>query len=312
MKNITTLFFATISFVFLTSMIWYNSLAKKTNTLAQDNGKIKIMLMGTYHFNNPAADEYNSTADDYLSEKRQRELRHVNNLLREFNPDKVFLECFSDEQAWYDSLYQLGAAFDPSVLKNNFGRNEIFQIGFKLAQQLDHESIQCVDARGFWFGSSANTIAKKHQPSSYAKHNEMMENRIKTSNGFIKSHPIIDHLILENEPDKILAGHQPYISYRANVIDPEAKEKRIGSMQEDDEIGQYFSIGVDNKYIGAELVAEWYKRNIIIFAKVIEQLDPKDKRLFLLFGSGHIRILRHLFKDHPDFEIVEVSEYLHT
>jgi hypothetical protein len=65
------------------------------------------MLLGVYHFNNPGKDSYNTEVDDYWSDKRQKEIKEVVDLLEEFKPTKILVELSPNEQSKIDSLYNL-------------------------------------------------------------------------------------------------------------------------------------------------------------------------------------------------------------
>ena len=51
--------------------------------------KPTVMILGTYHMDNPGADAVNFEADDVLSTKRQRELQHLIEQLARFNPTQI-------------------------------------------------------------------------------------------------------------------------------------------------------------------------------------------------------------------------------
>ncbi|WP_394366428.1 DUF5694 domain-containing protein [Chryseobacterium viscerum] len=43
---------------------------------------------------------------------------------------------------------------------------------------------------------------------------------------------------------------------------------------------------------------------------MITQVNANDKYVILLFGQGHIPILKHLLQNNDDFEVVEVNSVL--
>lgn len=115
---------------------------------AQDSNK--VMLLGVYHFDNPGQDNFNSEVGDYFSETRQKEISEVVEKMKIFKPTKIFVEANPNKQFKYDSLYR---AFQTGNLKLEDlpgGRNEIYQLGFKLAKQLNHTKVYAVDAEGYW------------------------------------------------------------------------------------------------------------------------------------------------------------------
>jgi hypothetical protein len=72
----------------------------------------------------------------------------------------------------------------------------------------------------------------------------------------------------------------------------------------------YTKIGAGENYIGVEAVSDWYLRNLAIYSNVITQINSKDKYVILIFGQGHIPILKHLLQNNDDFEVVDVNSAL--
>lgn len=69
-------------------------------------------------------------------------------------------------------------------------------------------------------------------------------------------------------------------------------------------------IGFTEHHIGADMVAQWYKRNLRIYANVSHEVEGNDDRVVLMMGQAHIWTLRQFFRDNPDFEVVPVSSVL--
>ena len=72
----------------------------------------------------------------------------------------------------------------------------------------------------------------------------------------------------------------------------------------------YYDYDDDDTLIGAELTADWYRRNIMIYTKMINQLDYEEDAIFLIIGGDHVPIIRNLFRDNPLFEVVHPSKWL--
>lgn len=53
----------------------------------------KILILGTYHLDNPGRDSVNVRVDDVLAEKRQREIAFVLDRLANFKPTKIAIEA---------------------------------------------------------------------------------------------------------------------------------------------------------------------------------------------------------------------------
>ncbi|PKP32707.1 MAG: hypothetical protein CVU00_11465, partial [Bacteroidetes bacterium HGW-Bacteroidetes-17] len=104
--------------------------------------KSKIMILGTFHFNDGGNDAYKPKFSmDINSEKKQQEVQELVQVLVKFNPTKVAIESMPDRQTFHDSLYS-------EFLNNRYklGRNEIFQVSYRLAKLMNHSKLYSIDA----------------------------------------------------------------------------------------------------------------------------------------------------------------------
>src|SRR5687768_17550109 len=109
---------------------------------AQQSARPEILVLGTYHMANPGRDMYNTQADDVLLAKRQQEIAQLVEVLKRFRPTKVAIEAAvgSPRVAREYADYLAG--------KYTLTRNEIDQIGFRLAKDLGHKAVYAVDVDG--------------------------------------------------------------------------------------------------------------------------------------------------------------------
>ncbi|MEQ9317130.1 MAG: DUF5694 domain-containing protein, partial [Henriciella sp.] len=103
---------------------------------------IEIMVLGTYHMGNPGLDVVNAEADDVTTDIRQAELEALAGRLAGFAPDIIAIERVLDADDLSVAAFE---AFTPDMLKTN--RNEIVQIGYRLANKLGHEAVYGVDVQ---------------------------------------------------------------------------------------------------------------------------------------------------------------------
>lgn len=99
----------------------------------------QVLLIGTFHYNNPGANMAKTKSFDILSPEAQRELDNIVAKIGAFNPTQIFVEWEYDEQSDIDSLYQLyreGTHFDNPDLSDFYRKNEIFQLAFRAAKSL--------------------------------------------------------------------------------------------------------------------------------------------------------------------------------
>ncbi|KMQ59486.1 hypothetical protein ACM46_20575 [Chryseobacterium angstadtii] len=244
--------------------------------------KTKILLIGTIHFETPHLDKYELKTDDFLAPKRQKELEELTEILKRTNADKVMIEKPLKQQKQIDSLYN---AYSQNKYKLTVSERE--QIGFRLAKKLNLKHINCVD---IFYGMKRDSLVSA---TAKEKNQEYILNEL---GGIAKNFlGEIDRVTKQNSITEILK----YINTK------ELLQKNLSIY-----LKYYAKIGAGENYIGAEAVSEWYLRNLAIYSNIITQIDPKDKYIVLLFGQGHIPILKHLLQNNDDFEVVEVSSVL--
>jgi hypothetical protein len=255
--------------------------------------KADVLLLGTFHFDDPGLDDYKPRfAWDPLEARHQGEIAEVVELLAAFRPTRVALEWPISRQAELDSAY---GAFRSG--RAALGTNEREQLGFRLAHVLGHERVYAVDAGG----RSYDPDMKQEQ---YDRHvarlldgadgrllarQQDLENRFRAvaeSDDSLKTTmPLRDYLLRENDHDRLLAGHGQYL---------------IGS----------FYLGRDDDYFGPDMRTRWYNRNLRIFHNLQRITALPEERIIVIIGSGHVPILRHSVEASPEYRLVEVRDYL--
>lgn len=256
-----------------------------SNLFAQnpDDRQSNVMILGSHHMHNPGADVVNVEADDVLAPKRQKELKAVVQMLKEFQPTMIALE--DKRFTKQDSLTQLHYQ---QYLKDSFEltRWEGHQIGFRLAKELGHSRIYNIDEPGnFPFGKMAKYAEENEQMAWINYTMEKLQSKIKGEEDDMDEVTISAMLYETNTPENLAKSHSIYVD---------------GSR-----------IGKGKDFPGANLLEEWYKRNIRIFSNLYKiTADKKEERILVIFGAGHAPILRDLVKSSTDFELVEPNDYL--
>ncbi len=254
---------------------------------AQDEEPIKVMFLGTTHLDNPGRDAINPEVPDVLTAQKQKELQEVRDALAEFNPNKVALEVQMKHQSAFDSLYQeFRKGQIDTFATGDFvsKRSEQYQIGFKLAKRLDHDHVYAVDHYIPMNMGKVMEFAKKHEP-------EFLEyfERYKTGQHFKKVDSLLQNgSLLElyqyiNTEQSVKKFHEPYV--------------------------RSLSLADDSSFVGADVTADYHRRNLRIFANLMKITEPGD-RIFIMFGAGHSPFIRPLLKDSPRIEFVDPMDYL--
>ncbi|MGH1517913.1 DUF5694 domain-containing protein [Chryseobacterium sp. JK1] len=244
--------------------------------------KTKIVLIGTIHFENPHTDQFELETDNFLSAKRQNELEDLTNRLSRTKASKVMIERSIDKQQSTDSLYSL-------YVKDRYKIpvSEREQIGFRLARKLKLNRVNCVDKFYGMTRDSLMAATAKENNQLYLLNDLQVHAKamIKDFDDKLKNGTITEVLQYINRPEELKRNLSIYLKYIAKV-------------------------GAGKNFVGAESVSEWYLRNLAIYSNIINQVEPSDKYVILIFGQGHIPILKHLLENNDNFEVVELKNVL--
>ena len=242
----------------------------------------QIFLMGTFHFRQSDIDFYTNDA--------QQQLRELNERLAKFKPDAVTIEAAAHAQDAIDTSYQkfsLDDLSDYEKMRNDtlgniniWGgtypiayNNESIQVGYRLGKTLDINKINAVDDDTIL--EDITEEAPERIKCVFDKHWEKM------NSGEHKT--LLDRLRHCNSDEWSYHNHQLYIVNNA--------------------------IGAGGSYAGANYAGQWYVRNLKIFAN-LQKLCENHKRIFSLYGCGHLYILRELINFCEDMELVDYRDYL--
>lgn len=273
-----------------------NKLTQKDNPISDPDlfigkHKAKVMVLGVFHFSNPGLDSYKPKYTfNILEKKRQEELEILLNKIALYKPTKILVEW---DRIKSDSItndrYQ-------KYINGNFSiddkSNEVYQIGFKIAKKMGNQRIYCSDASSDWFGVELDW--DNYDAEAYLKSKGQFEKSTRYdfqsfyewTDSLKTVQTLTEHLTLLNGNKNRLKDHQAYLT-------------------------DLILEGAGDNYVGADAVAKWYRRNLRIFANAYDFTDfDSEERLLLIYGSGHVWQLRQLFMDSPDFDYVEINEYL--
>jgi hypothetical protein len=240
--------------------------------------RAEVLMLGTYHMANPGHDIFNMQADDVLAPKRQTEITEVIEVLKRFQPTKIAVERDAgDTRLSKDYADYLAGRHDLT-------RNEIEQIGFRLAKELGHKTVCAVDADGDFPYQRLKNYAKasgrsKEFDAIYAEIGDM----VREQGAYLASHTVLETLLFMNSDEEVTR-----------------------------DVGFYFRqahIGEPYDWAGAELVSEWFRRNVRIFTNFVQLADTPNERILVIFGSGHLGWLRHDVASDPTLRLHKLAEF---
>lgn len=249
-------------------------------TLALDSAgpPAQVMILGVFHFHNPNADYARFEGIDVLSPQRQTEIEDVVRRLQAFAPTRIAVEKAPAEA---DSLAAQLARYRAGALE--LTANEVHQLGFRLADRLGHDEVYPVDQRLGMRMDDFMAYTREHEPEFMPRFDAYIGRIVELLDRLQREATVLENLRFMNEPDNVIRTHEPY-AVQATV-------------------------GAGDGYVGAGVVADWYERNLVIFAN-LARVARRGERVLFIVGAGHTPILRELVRAHPDMALVEAVDYL--
>jgi hypothetical protein len=265
--------------------IWRKRMFRKTllavllaavPSFASAASDVQVMIVGDFHMSNPGRDMHNAHADDMTAPKRQAEIKDVTDALAKFKPTLIAVEWPAEI---VDQRYPkyLDGTLKPST-------NEVVQLGFRLAKTAGLKSVAGIDVDGEFPYEPVETYAKAHGGSNIlTKANADIEKFVKEQSTKLASGSVGDVLRFLNEPALIKDGNA---FYRSTLW-----------------------IGNGTEQPGADLLTQWYRRNFLICANLVQRAKPGD-RVVVFYGSGHSFLLRQCVSEMPGYRLIEANDYL--
>ena len=237
----------------------------------------QVLIVGAYHMGNPGQDLVNVESDDVLSKKRQAEMAELVQLLARFEPTHIAVERTPARQEALDQDYAAYLRKGTSDV-----RNEIHQVAFPLADKSELDEIWAIDHR--------QDLAMT----------EVM--RFADAN-----HPKISRRLLEGMATAQEEGNELMKESVAEIF------RRLNSPEFDSSHGYYLlqaQVGTTEEPVGADMVADWYMRNLKIFANIARLAEEGDERIVVLIGAGHGTLLRRFVDEAPNLELASTTKFL--
>jgi len=237
----------------------------------------KIMVLGTYHF-----------TQEVLSDTNQPHLEYLIELLSKFAPTKVVVEWEPGRTEEANAAYQK-YLLQASFIENK--PNEVYQLGFRLAKKMKHDSIYLFDDQTEFIGSlegftfeGFDAYAKENDVGFYDKYIPEITKKFQANQEIFKAQNPLYQIMLRNSPKAQNFNIQRMHSYEMRV-------------------------GIQKSWVGPDWLGRFYRRNIRMAANVMKMNSPHD-RILIIVGDNHKWILDNLFESIPDFELVSSWDHL--
>lgn len=236
-----------------------------------------LMFIGAPHFANYNRDVNNNTVPDVMSTQRQAELARLAQALAAFKPTKIAVEVAASRQDKLDATYRAYRAGT-----HQLASDESEQLGMRLAAACGHAAIYAIDwnemppgkVDDFDYEEWAATPEKSALLARIRKSASLADD-----NQRLHSTSVAEWLLKHNDPELQARGHRRYFDYAL--------------------------LGDSTKQPGANWVANWYGRNLKIFAKLVALAPQPGERILVIYGAGHIFPLREFAQQSGAFTVVD-------
>lgn len=231
----------------------------------------EVLLVGVFHFAGSAGDAIELLVEDILEDYRQQEAVQLVELLARFGPTRVALEIEPHLDEVINNSYRNYVAG-----RKQLGPTEQQQLGFRLAARMGLNHVDLIDHMFETpFGPLLETM-KRDDPKAHTELWTQLQRVERDTNRILKQESLGAALANLNQPGKLSANHEMYLSLAR--------------------------FGAGNNYEGARLLGSWYERNARIFANICRLVKPGEK-IAVLIGAGHVPILSQLFSAHQDVQL---------
>lgn len=246
---------------------------------AQQASKPTFVILGSFHFQGSTADLLSNSLPDVQSEKRQKEMEALVEALARFRPTKIAVE-YPVGHAKIQEAYQAWLKGERKL-----GDDETEQIGFRLARRLGHDRIHPVDHKlDMDFDAVMKAIEKYGQKETFEKGFGVAKAMVGETQRLLETGTVAGALRYMNDPALLDSTHGLYLLTA--------------------------QIGGPGDPVGAKVVADWYERNLFIYANLVRLVESPEERVLLVIGAGHAKLLRDYIAQSPNLRLEEAVDYL--
>ncbi len=288
MKNILT------SLLLLCQVLMAGSIQAQTfddpdSILVGDRKLPAVFLIGSFHFAYYNFDAHKTDKDaqvDIKSPDKQKQLAELLDYVARFKPTKIVVE--GGRNTGY--LMKRYRAYRAGT--RELGKEETEQIGFRLLEKFHLDTLYGVDdipLVSSFNDSRDSNLLRPIMDSIYKdwdfKSDDPMSKR------YTQWYDYKDRVTVKNS----------LLSFFKYFNSDKVLNRGYGAYLVGD-----FKLGNTR---GADALAmHWESRNLRIFRHIQQITTSPDDRILVLFGQGHIQILKHLFECSPEYKLVKFND----
>jgi len=108
--------------------------------------------------------------------------------------------------------------------------------------------------------------------------------KVKAQNEYLASHTVLETLLYMNADERVA-----------------------------EDVGSYYRMaqfGEAWDWAGADLVSDWFRRNMRIYSNVVQLIASPNERVLVIYGAGHLGWLQGAFGGNPNFRLRKLAEFV--
>lgn len=239
----------------------------------------EVLLFGVFHFANPGRDVIRVDQIDVLTPKNQAYLEGLAERLCSFGPTIVLLEFDRARESEFQR--QLDAYLADRLEP---GSNEIYQIGFRVAEACGVEKIHGFDEGEIgWRGDLLFEYLENTEPDLLEAFKDEIT-RVQEAEALAHQELGLRELLMRaNDPEQDRINKDFYLLTNA--------------------------AGTGSSFEGADATARWWHRNIRMYAN-IQKYATAGERILVVAGQGHTAILKDFLQIDRRMIAHDIHSYL--
>ena len=169
---------------------------------------VEVMVLGSFHFENPGQDIVNLEVDGVLAPQRQREIDILARALAQWQLTRVVVEDEAPAPGFELATY---ADADRLIATN---RSESYQVGFRVARLFGHEAVYGFDERGgegepdyFPIDRVMESAAANGQTAGIEQAFAELQARVQAQQATMAQQSIAEALMPHNDAETLVRQH---------------------------------------------------------------------------------------------------------
>lgn len=247
--------------------------------------KPTLVVLGTYRMEIAGNNITNTNTADVSVPERQKQIVALVERLKRFKPTKIAIECAiaDDTRTNYAYNQYLSGGYMLS-------KNETNQIGFRLAEQLNHEKVYCVDSGDLPSELLSNYRRNASRDAGVVRFLRTFYQNLKkgmdAEQEKLFALPVTDQLVLLNQHARVEKEHQRYFDLMRVMREKE--------------------------YVGVNFLSWWYGKNMKILTNIIRITDSPNDRVLVIYGAEHNKLLTQFAKESAFYNVESPLKYLRS